>query len=81
MAIAIPGAAASILTGWGAEGLPPFSLGYVNLLALAIIAPLSALMAPLGVKLSHRLSPAVLKKVFAVVLAIIALRMVAKALF
>lgn len=46
--IAIPGALGYILTGWGKPGLPPLSLGYVNLVAFALIIPLSmvAAMAP-----------------------------------
>ncbi len=54
--IAIPGTLGYILAGWAAEDLPPFSLGYVNLLAVAIILPLSYFMAPLGVRIAHALS-------------------------
>lgn len=54
--IAIPGMLGYMLAGLGAEGLPPFSIGYVNLLGVAIIMPLSLLMAPLGVRIAHALS-------------------------
>ena len=54
--VAVPGTLGYMAAGWGAEGLPPFSLGYVNLLGLALIMPLGTLVAPLGVKLAHRLS-------------------------
>jgi uncharacterized membrane protein YfcA len=54
--IAIPGTVGYIAAGWNAEGLPPFSLGYVNLLAVAIIMPLSFMIAPLGVRIAHALS-------------------------
>jgi len=48
--------------------LPPHSLGYVWLPALAVIASCSVFTAPLGAKMAHRLPVAKLKKVFAVVL-------------
>jgi uncharacterized membrane protein YfcA len=54
--IAIPGTLGYVAAGWGAPGLPPFSLGYVNLLAVAIVMPLSYVMAPLGVRVAHALS-------------------------
>jgi uncharacterized membrane protein YfcA len=54
--IAIPGTIGYVLAGWGADDLPPFSLGYVNLLAVALVLPLSFVMAPLGVRIAHALS-------------------------
>ncbi len=51
--IAIPGTIGYIIAGWGAAGLPPFSLGYVNLAALIAIIPLSMLTAPWGAKAAH----------------------------
>lgn len=51
--IAIPGAIGYIATGWGAAGLPPFSVGYVNLAALVAIIPLSMLTAPWGTRTAH----------------------------
>jgi uncharacterized membrane protein YfcA len=39
--VAIPGCIAAILTGWYAPGLPPYSLGFVNLLGVVLIAPVS----------------------------------------
>lgn len=80
IAIAAPGAVAMMMSGWGVVGLPPFSVGFVNLLALAVIAPLSALLAPLGAKLSHTLPELWLKRSFAVLLVVISVRMALKAL-
>ncbi len=51
--IAIPGTIGYIIAGWSVPGLPPFSLGYVNLAALVAIIPLSMLTAPLGAKTAH----------------------------
>jgi uncharacterized membrane protein YfcA len=51
--IAIPGTIGYIIAGWGVPGLPPGSLGFVNLIALAAIIPLSMLTAPYGAKTAH----------------------------
>ena len=53
--IAIPATLGYVYAGWEAEGLPVWVFGYVNLLAVALIAPFSMLMAPFGAKLAHRL--------------------------
>src|SRR6185369_15969997 len=37
--IAIPGTLVNIISGWNETGLPPLSLGYVNLLSLIILLP------------------------------------------
>lgn len=76
VAIGVPGAIAAIFTGWGKAGLPPGSLGYVNVPAFVLIAVLTVAMAPLGAALAHRLDGAVLKKAFGVLLAIVATRMI-----
>jgi uncharacterized membrane protein YfcA len=55
--------------------LPPYSWGYVNLLALAVIVPLSMVLSPLGVHVSHIIAKSTLRRIFAVVLALVALRM------
>lgn len=75
IAIGLPSALTAIYVGWGREGLPPFSLGHVNLAAFALISFFTVLMAPLGARLAHRLDATLLKKLFAVLLAIVATRM------
>lgn len=76
MFIAIPGALFYMMTGiLHHETLPPYSLGYVNLLAVGIIIPVSVLTAPLGVQAAHNLSRDMLRRVFAVVLLIVSVRM------
>lgn len=76
VAIGVPGALAAIVTGWGKAGLPPGSLGYVNVPAFALIAVLTVAMAPVGAALAHRLDAVLLKRLFGVLLAIVAVRMV-----
>ena len=51
--ISIPAAVGMAIGGWGAPGLPPYSLGYVNLLGFVLIAPVSVLMAPVGAHFAH----------------------------
>ena len=73
--IATPAAIGYIVTGWGIPALPQASVGHVNLLGLALIAPFTTLTAPLGVKLAHYLSPKILKRAFAFFLFVTALKM------
>lgn len=73
--IGIPGTIAFIATGWDAADLPPFSLGYVNLLAFALILPTSMYFAPLGARLAYKINTRNLRRTFAVFLAITAARM------
>lgn len=75
-AIGIPGAIAAIFVGWGREGLPPFSFGFVNLPAFAVISLFTVLMAPVGTQLAHRLNADVLRRLFGVLLGLIAVRMI-----
>ena len=75
VAIAISGSLGFIISGWGAEDLPPLSLGYVNLMALALVAVLAALFAPVGAALAHRLDQRTLKYVFAAFLVAVGLNM------
>ena len=74
--IAAAGAAGYVLGGWGVSGLPVGSLGFVYLPALAGIVLGSVLTAPLGARTAHRLPVRPLKRVFALLLIVLALRMV-----
>src|SRR5690606_35233468 len=78
--IVISGTIGFIVSGWGTAGLPPLSLGYVNLIALVLIGGLSVLMAPLGAALAHRMQQRTLKLVFAAFLVFVGLNMLWKAL-
>lgn len=80
VAIAISGTLGFIISGWGAGGLPPLSLGYINLVALVLVAVLAALFAPLGAALAHRLDQKTLKYVFAAFLIVVGLNMLWKVL-
>ena len=73
--IAIAGALGFMLTGWQNPQLPSGSSGFVYWPAFVGIIITSILTAPLGARLAHRLPAATLKKVFAVFLAILGIRM------
>jgi len=75
MLIAVPAVAGFIWSGLGVADRPPLSLGFVSLPAVALIFPMTMTMAPLGVKLAHRLNQRRLKIAFAVFLFITAARM------
>jgi uncharacterized membrane protein YfcA len=72
--IALPGVVGLAWAGWGVDGRPPLSLGFVNLLGAAIVAPLSVWAAPYGVRLAHRIPRRTLELAFAAFLASVALR-------
>ena len=73
--ISIPATIGFVWGGWGDPLLPPYSLGYVNLVGFALIAPTSILATPFGVHLAHTLPPLWLKRAFAVFLAATSARM------
>jgi uncharacterized membrane protein YfcA len=73
--IAVPGAIGMVVNGWSADGLPPYSLGYVSLIGLALIVPATIIAAPWGVALAHRLERKTLRFVFGAFLCSTALRM------
>lgn len=81
VAIGLPSAIAAIVVGWTVSGLPPGSLGYVNVPAALIIAVLTVSMAPFGARLAHALDAARLKRLFGVLLALVALNMLRGELF
>ncbi|MEO6395137.1 MAG: sulfite exporter TauE/SafE family protein [Devosia sp.] len=78
--IALGGTMGFIVSGWGEPGLPPLSLGYVNLVAFVLVGGFAALTAPLGAALAHRLEQRTLKYVFAVFLVLVGANMIWKAL-
>ncbi len=75
-AIAVPGLIGYVWSGWHEPGLPPYSLGFVNLSAL-LLAPLSVFAAPYGVRTAHTISKRKLEIAFAVFLTCVVLRFLA----
>ena len=73
--VAIMGSIGYIISGWNAEGLPPHSLGFIYLPALIAMVCTSMLTAPFGARLAHRLPVQILRRCFAVLLFVLAARM------
>jgi uncharacterized membrane protein YfcA len=66
--IAVAGSASYVVLGWNHSALPTGSLGYIYLPALVGIVASSFVFAPLGAKLAHWLPAGKLKRIFALVL-------------
>lgn len=73
--VCIPGAIMLFATGTTPENAPIFTVGYVSLLAVACVVPVSIFMAPIGVNIGKKISPATLKRIFAIALFIVSVRM------
>ncbi|PPR46658.1 MAG: hypothetical protein CFH19_01076 [Alphaproteobacteria bacterium MarineAlpha5_Bin9] len=66
--ISLPGFLTYIFTGWNVPNLPPFSIGYVNILIVLITASVSIITAHFGARISNKTKTLALKKIFAVFL-------------
>ena len=75
VAIALASATSYALLAPPALAMPPGSIGFIYLPAALGIAAASLAMAPLGVRLAHRLPGATIKRVFAVLLLVVAGRL------
>lgn len=69
--IAVAGTIGYLVNGLTAADLPEWSVGFVHLPSLAGLVLTSVLIAPIGVRISHKLPVTTLKKIFAVFLYII----------
>jgi len=70
--LALAGTLGYVAGGVGNPGLPDWSAGYVYLPALAWIVASSMAMAPVGARIAHRTPGRTLKRVFAIVLFLLA---------
>lgn len=73
--IAVAGTAGYVLQGMRASDVPSPSWGYVYLPALALVVVTSMLAAPLGAWLTHRMPVKHLRRLFALLLYVFAVRM------
>ena len=71
--IALPGAIGFIVTGWEKPNLPEFSFGFIHWLAALCICLMTAIFAPLGATISHKLNAKKLKQVFGIFLMVVAM--------
>ena len=82
VAISIPGALGYVYAGWPrAAEYPdvaalqfPFALGYISLIGVLLVTPLSALIAPVGVRIAHALTRRQLEIAFGLFLLVVSLR-------
>jgi uncharacterized membrane protein YfcA len=73
--ITIVGTLGYILAGLPHRALlPPFSLGFVSLIGLVVMAPVASLTAPYGALLAHRLSRRTLEIAFSIFLLLVSAR-------
>ncbi len=63
------------VNGWGVPGLPPYSIGYINIMQFVLLAGTSVLAARLGVRFAHVLPGEQLRKIFIALMIIIGLDM------
>jgi uncharacterized membrane protein YfcA len=76
--IAVPATLGFIISGLGVAGRPFGSLGYVNGLGFALITAAAWPMVPLGAKLAHKMDATLLRRVFGMCLALVAINMARK---
>jgi uncharacterized membrane protein YfcA len=73
--VAVFGTIGYVISGWSAPGLPWGSLGFVYLPALVALVAASMISAPIGARLMHRLPVLLLRRLFAVLLIGLAVKM------
>lgn len=80
--ISIPGALGFMAAGWPQMAiLPPLSIGYVSLLGALLIAPVSILIAPFGVRVAHSFSRRRLEIVLGIFLTLMGSRFLGELIF
>lgn len=72
--IAVPGVFGYVWAGWGSDITLPATFGYVSLAAALVVAPVSVVAAPFGVRLAHGINRRRLELAFAAFLGVVSLR-------
>jgi len=73
--IALAGTLGYVINGWDSQYQTSHTLGFVYLPAVVLISFVSFFTAPFGAKLAHKLPVAMLKKIFALLLIILSMKM------
>jgi uncharacterized membrane protein YfcA len=68
----------AVVSGWHVRDLPPYSLGYVDLAIFAAMMPTILIAAPIGVRAGHWLSEVWLRRVYTMLLFVIAADLIRK---
>jgi uncharacterized membrane protein YfcA len=75
LVIAIPAAAGFVVIGWHETGLPPYSLGFVNIPAFLAIVPFTMPSAKIGAWTAHKADVNLLRRLFAGFMVLLAIKM------
>ncbi|WP_269850389.1 sulfite exporter TauE/SafE family protein [Methanosarcina horonobensis] len=65
-----------IVNGWGQPELPPYSVGYINLLNWVLLAVPGFLAARKGAEIAHMVNPEYLKHLFVLLMFYVGLKMI-----
>lgn len=79
--IAIPAVVGYMVEGWNLRIGLPLSVGYVSLLGVLVVSPVTVLAAPLGVRVAHGLSRRSLEYAFIAFLLLVATRFTVSLVF
>jgi uncharacterized membrane protein YfcA len=74
--VAVVGMVGYVISGWQVPNLPAYTLGFVYVPALLAVVAASVLTAPYGARLAHRMPVATMKRVFALLLYLLATKMI-----
>jgi len=69
--VSLPGAIGYMAAGWDKTGLPPYSIGFVSIVAVLLLMPASLVTAKLGARVAHAVSKRRLEVAFAVYLILV----------
>ncbi len=75
LSVALPATIGFIITGYDKLDEIPYTIGYINWLCLLLIIPFTVLIAPLGAKATHIINVKLLRKIFAIIMMIISIKM------
>lgn len=78
--ISIPATIGWIISGWGVDGRPEFSAGYVNIIGFVFIALSLIFVVPYGARATHKMDQAKLRRIFGIFLMLVAINMIRKGL-
>ena len=73
--ISIAGTLGYVVNGWANSSPENYTFGFIYLPAVLLISVVSFFTAPIGAKMAHRLPVGTLKKIFAVLLVLLGLKM------
>ncbi len=76
VAVAVPGVIGFLIAGFGAEGRPPASLGFVEIPAFAAMAIAGGFAAPFGAKFAHKVRGEILSALFGAYIAVAAIALI-----